>query len=110
MTSTQPAGSLLVVVSRVYWMMCGPMILLLLMFIIISNGGGWFTGTSIAFLCLVGVLPLARWVEFRGGQPMTTMGEPATSADLRGYVLKALAAGIGAWVVANSLGNHLLYH
>ncbi len=108
MTSTRPAGSLLVVATRAYLMMLGPMILLLLMFIIVGDGAGWFTGTSVAFLGLVGALPLARWIEFRGGEPLTSMGEPATPADFRSYALKALVAGLGVWAVTNLLGNHLL--
>ena len=47
---------------------------------------------------------LGRWLEFRGGQPKTSTGEPATAADLRRYLLMTSTLGIVVWIVANVLG------
>ena len=51
---------------------------------------------------------LGRWLEFRGGNPQTTTGEPATPADLRRYVLTLIVAGPILWALANLIGNHVL--
>ena len=108
MAPTQLSNSLFVMFSRVYWMAIGPAILVLLALNIINRGNGWFTPVDFAFLALLGVLLLARWIEFRGGDPHTSTGEPATPEDLRRYALYAILIGLGAWVVANLIGNHLL--
>ncbi len=108
MTTTEPTTSILVGASRAFWMMLGPLILGMLIYTIVSTGSGWLTAVDFAFLVvLVGVLA-ARFVEFRGGNPQTATGEPATPAHLRRYALVAIPLGLGVWVVANVLGNHVL--
>jgi hypothetical protein len=104
----KPTTSLLVLASRVFWMMLGPILLAALTFNIIRKGNGWFTPYDFAFLAVLGVLLLARWLEFRGGSPQTATGEPASPGDLRRYVLGAILLGLGLWVFANLLGNHWL--
>lgn len=108
MTPTQPTTSLLVIVSRVFWMMLGPMVLAVLTFTIINIGTSWFTPADFAFLAVLGLLLLARWVEFRGGNPQTATGEPASPGDLSRFVLTILPLGLGVWVIANLVGNHWL--
>ena len=103
-----PTTSPLVILARVYWMMLGPLLLALLAFTIIDRGNGWFTPADLAFLVVLGGLLLARWLEFRGGNPQTSTGEPATPAHLRRYVCGAVLLGFAAWGVANLLGNHWL--
>jgi hypothetical protein len=75
---------------------------------IINAGTGWLTGLDLAFLAVLGGMLLARWLEFRGGDPQTATGEPATLAHLRRYTLVALLLGLAVWVVANLVGNHWL--
>lgn len=96
------------VLARVCWMMIGPMVLALLAFHIVSAGSGWFTPADFAFLAVLGGTVLARWVEHRGGHAQTATGEPATADHLRRYVLGAMLLGLGAWSLANLLGNHWL--
>jgi hypothetical protein len=108
MAPSQLSNSLLVLISRIFWMAVGPVTLALLAFTIINKGGGWFTPTDFVFLAVLAVLLLARWIEFLGGDPHTSTGEPATPDDLRRYVLYAIILGLGAWIVANLIGNHLL--
>jgi hypothetical protein len=94
--------------ARIFWMMVGPVILMVLIFSIADRGGGWITALDIAFLVALGCMILARLWEFRGGNPQTATGEPATQADLRKFVALTVAFGLGAWIVANLVGNHWL--
>lgn len=108
MTSSQPTTSMHLLFARLFWMALGPMLLSVLTLSIIREGGGWFTPADFAFLAMLGGLPLARWLEFRGGDPRNSMGEPSLPGDLRRYVLRTLAIGLIAWLVANLIGNHWL--
>jgi hypothetical protein len=108
MTSAQPTSSLFVLASRVFWMMVGPMMLAILALSIVRIGTSWFTPADFAFLVVLGLVLLARWVEFRGGNPQTAAGEPATPDHLRRYVVITLALGLGVWIVANLVGNYWL--
>lgn len=89
-------------------MMLGPMILSLLAIGIADVGTSWFTPADFAFLIVLGLLVIARWIEFRGGNPRTAEGKPATPGDLRRYALAALPLGLGVWVLANLIGIHWL--
>lgn len=105
---TYPSTSPLVALSRVFWMMVGPLALAGLAAAIIKVGTGWLTALDLAFLAVLGGMLLARWLEFRGGDPQTATGEPATLTHLRRYLLFALVLGLTVWVVANFVGNHWL--
>lgn len=86
-------------------MMLGPAILFLLAISIARDGGGWFTLKDIAFLAVLGGLVLGRIVEFRGGDPRTAGGEPATREHLHRYSMVILATGFSVWTVVNLIGN-----
>lgn len=107
MTPTQPTTPLLLVVSRVFWMLLGPMFLILLTIRIINAGTGWLSLTSFTFLAVLVLMPLARWIECSGGNPKTATGEPASPHHLRAYTLSVLPPGWGLWIVANLVGNWL---
>jgi hypothetical protein len=94
--------------GRVFWMMIGPLALVLLGFTIIRIGSGWLTWADAAFLAVLGAMLLARWAEFRRGNPQTVTGEPATRTHLHHYVRAAIPAGLSAWIAANVVGNYLL--
>jgi hypothetical protein len=106
--STEHAPSLSLFLSRIVWMMFGPLFLLLCAGKVISTGNGWFTPADIAYFVVLAVTLFARWFEFLKGQPQTATGDPATAADLHRYTLAMLALGLGVWVVANLIGNYLL--
>lgn len=108
MTNTPSAQSTLPALGRLFWMMIGPMLLALLALNILMNGGGWLTTVDLVFLALLLGLPLARWLEFTGGAPQTTTGEPATKHDLVRYAPLAVVAGLAVWIVANVIGNDWL--
>lgn len=103
--STRPTTSFIIVLARVFWMMLGPVLLFLSMIGILQNPGGWFTSADVAFLIFLNLTVLARWMEFRGGDPRTATGEPATPMDLRRYITAALPIGLGAWVISNLIAN-----
>jgi hypothetical protein len=86
--------------------MIGPAAMLVLTLIIADRGNGWFTAADIAFLTMLAVTILARWLDFRGGHPQTAMGEPAKPAHLRRYVPAALLLGLAVWTAANLIGNY----
>ena len=75
------------VLARLFWMMFGPILLAVFAYLIIKTGNGWLTRFDFAFLAILGGVILARWLEFRGGNPRTAEGEPATAAHLRRYVI-----------------------
>ena len=90
---------------RIFWIMLGPMLLALLTLGVVSHGNGWFTGVDIAFFTVLAGIILARWVEFRGGNPLTSTGEPAEPRHLRRFAMLAAGAGVAIWIVANLIGN-----
>jgi hypothetical protein len=94
--------------GRIFWMMAGPLCLTLLAFNIIQSGSGWLTWTDLAYLAVLGGMLLARWLEFRGGNPRTADGQPATWDHLRHYVQAMVPIGLAVWAMANVMGNHLL--
>jgi len=92
--------------GRLFWMMIGPLTLVLTLYYIVTAGGNSRAfAHAVYFVVLLGMI-LGKWLEFRGGNPLTSAGDPATPADLRRYVLAVLVGGPIVWVVANLAGNH----
>ena len=106
--TAHPMTSPAALVGRIFWMMAGPILLVILGLMIAQQDTGWLTMLDIAFFLVLGGMLLGRWVEYRAGGAMTGMGEPATLDDVRRYVLAASLLGVGGWIVANLVGNHLL--
>lgn len=107
---TPPTTCFSLALVRVFWMMVGPMALFLLLSGIVTNSNGWFTPADFGFLAVLGGIILARVMEFRGGNPQTASGEPATPAHLRRFIIVTLIVGLGVWVLANMIGNYWLAH
>lgn len=99
---------LIAVLGRLFWMMVGPMALILTIYFIVTSGTGWRTVADLLYFIILGGMILGKWLEFRGGSPQTTSGDPATPADLRRYILMVVILGPVVWVLANLVGNHLL--
>ena len=93
--------------ARIIWFFVGPFILLLILMNIVRTGTGWLTALDAAFFTVVAAMILGRWYEQRSGQGTTITGEPATGQDFRRYALLLPLVAIGAWILANALGNHL---
>jgi len=106
--SDAPITSIKVIFARLFWMLLGPVFLAISLYHIATAGTGWATFADLLYFIILGGMILGRWVEFRGGNPRTTTGEPATPADLRRYVLAVAVGGPVCWVLANLIGNHLL--
>jgi hypothetical protein len=96
------------VFGRLFWMMVGPLGLVLTTYFIVTSGTGWTTTADLIYFIILGGMILGKWLEFRGGSPLTSTGERATAADLRRFILMVVTAGPVVWVIANILGNHLL--
>ena len=84
-------------------MFVGPAALLLLAYSLAGNNNGWFSTQSIAFLIVLVVVIVMRWLD-----PQTSEGEPTTGEHLRRFTATALGVGLAAWGIANLLGNHWL--
>jgi hypothetical protein len=107
--ATQSAStSLSAILGRIFWMMYGPIFLMVFAIIIAQRADGWLAAPDLIYFLVLGGMLLGRWIEFRGGNPLTGMGEPATEADLRRYWFLAGLIGMGVWVVANLVGNHVV--
>jgi len=102
---TSPLVALL---GRVCWMLVGPLALVLFTYGIIRAGSGWVTWIDLGYFIVLGLMVGGRWLEFRGGNPLTSTGEPAKSEDLRRYTTTATGVGLAIWIAANILGNHIL--
>jgi len=101
-------GSFWVLGARLTWVAVGPLALLGIVYGIVSAGTGWWTGLDAAFAVFAVLILLGRWVEYRSGTATSLHGEPTTPAQFRRYLLVVPALGLGAWLVANLLGNHVL--
>jgi hypothetical protein len=102
------ATSLGDILTRIFWMLLGPLLLAMFAHLIITLGNGWFTGADFGFLAVLAGMMLARWLEFRGGHPQTADGQPATPGHLRRFLLGVAVIGFTLWVIANILANYVL--
>lgn len=94
-----PSTPIGVVLSRIFWMLFGPLMLVLLLYRTAERGAGWVTPTDIAYCVVLISLPLARWREFLGGDPRTSTGEPADLGHFRKYAVVTILVGVAAWMV-----------
>ena len=106
--NTTPTGSLAAVLGRLVWMMVGPLALVLTLYYVVTSGTGWRTGADVLYFVILLAMIVGKWIEFRGGDPRTSSGEPVKPGDLRRYILMTLVLGTILWAVANLVGNHLL--
>ncbi|MHB8970662.1 MAG: hypothetical protein ACYC3X_13180 [Pirellulaceae bacterium] len=102
-----PITSVTVLAIHVAWMLIGPFILLLLLVNIVRLGTGWLTTLDVTYFIVVTGMVLCRWIDQRSGQAAKSTGEPSTWADFRRYALLLPPLAIGAWILANAIGNHM---
>jgi hypothetical protein len=74
---------------------------------VVRTGSGWLTAFGATYFLVVAVMLLGRWVDQRSGQGTTTTGEPSTWEDFRRYALLLPPLALGAWILANVVGNHV---
>lgn len=101
-------SSILVLLSRLMWMMFGPVLACIIVYTILTSGSGWLTVWDIAFVIIIGLMLGGRSIEQRSGAAMTATGEPATTQHLERYVKMLLPVAAVIWCAANVLGNHVL--
>lgn len=94
--------------ARLTWILIGPLVLIGITYGVVTKGAGWLTGLDAAFVVVVGLMLLGRWVEQRSGTATTLTGEAATPAQLKRYMTTLTAVAAVVWVVANIVGNHVL--
>ena len=102
-----PITKFSVLAVHVAWMLIGPFVLLVTLVNIVRLGTGWLTILdAVYFIVVVGMI-LCRWIDQRSGQATTSTGETATWADFRRYAMLLPPLAIGAWILANAIGNHM---
>lgn len=109
--SPAPPGeisSLWVLGARLMWVILGPLALLAITYGIVSSGAGWLTVLDAAFAMVAILMLLGRWIEQRSGSATTITGEPATPVQLKRYARFLIPGAAVVWVLANTLGNHVL--
>lgn len=92
--------------SRVVWMLLGPMALALTAFAVIKTGRDWLTVADFAYLTILGVVLLARWAEFHSGHAETATGEPLTRDAFRRALVVTILFGLVVWIGANLVANY----
>jgi hypothetical protein len=100
--------SLAVLGARLTWSFAGPTAMLALIYGIVSQGNGWLTRLDGAFMIVLGLMVLGRWVDQRSGTSTTLTDKPSTSDHFKRYVVILLPAAVAAWALANVVGNHVL--
>jgi len=102
-----PISSLSVFAARLAWICIGPIVLVFTTYAIVAKGTGWLTRLDAFFGIVVGLMLLGRRVEHRSGSATTAMGEAATDAHFRRYMVGLPLVAAGIWIVANVLGNEV---
>jgi hypothetical protein len=109
MSQSEPAVTpLSSAVGRLFWMLFGPFSLALAAFYILSSGKGWATGADLVYLLIVAAMILGRSLEFRGGNPLTTDGIPATQEHLRRYIRMLAMVALVVWILVKVVGNYVV--
>lgn len=105
---SQDYGTFGGLLTRVTWFLAGPMALFIILCGIVRSGSGWLAVLDAVYFAILGLIVWCRWAEQRAGRGATIYGEPTTWNDFRRYLAIILPLAVGAWVIANLVGNHFL--
>jgi hypothetical protein len=105
LVTTRTATSFPAFAGRLCWMIVGPFALGVCAISIAGRRDGWLSLIDVIYFVVLAGMLVGRWTEFRSGAPLTAIGEPAMPDDLRRYAVALGLIGLGAWVVANLIGN-----
>jgi len=103
MSSAPHSASMMVVFCRVFWMLFGPLLFALSLYHVATGGLGGFRPADALCLTIAAALPIARWIEFSGGDPRTATGDPATRDHIRRYSWIVVLAGLWLWVTTRAV-------
>src|SRR5262245_25953931 len=91
------------VLGRLTWLFFGPILLIFATLAIATRSTGGFSFSDLAYFLVLGAMLGGRGVEFRGGDPRTATGEPASRQHLRRYAVALTGVGLAVWVAATLL-------
>ena len=95
-----PSGCLI----RLFWMIVGNALLIFCVMAIAQDTSGLFTPVDALFWVLVGSLMVARYVDIRYFNGLTSDSDPATMADFRRYAVLLGFIAMGLWIGAHVFG------
>ncbi len=94
-TDEQPAIGYVV---RLYWMLFGNVALFFIWLDVASSGG--VGSADLVYGAVTLSLLLARWIDIKKLNGMTTRAQRATQADLRRYAIGLLGFALLGWAIA----------
>lgn len=93
---------------RMFWAMIGPGLLSLMLLLMGMQKKVWFAAIDGAFVGVLCLLILARWIDFRFADPTVMTGEIGTVPQIRQYSIGAVVLGLVSWLTASLLGIYVL--
>jgi hypothetical protein len=87
-------------VGRLFALLVGPGLMMIFAAAIFQNGDGVFHGKSIAYWTIFSGVVAGRILEFRGGHPQTSTGEPAEPHHLREFLVRGTVVALAVWAAA----------
>jgi hypothetical protein len=84
--------------ANTIWVLIGPGTLSILAIIVMATGSSWLSIPSIAFLLMLVVVAIARWLD-----PVNSVGTAVTVRQRVVYVVLIISLGVAGWI-----GTHLV--
>ena len=82
--------------ANTIWVLIGPGTLSILAIIIMATGRSWLSIPSVAFLLMLVVVAIARWLD-----PVNSVGTAVTVRQRVLYVVLIVSLGIAGWISAH---------
>jgi len=101
------SNSVFALMGRVLWMMFGPAAMFTAAAVLLTSPSDWWSVPSAIYLAALMTTVCGRWMEFAGGTPLNSDGQPATMEHLKRWTLIAVVGGIVGWLVVHLVGGFL---
>jgi hypothetical protein len=82
--------------ANTIWVLTGPGTLSILAIIIMATGRSWLSLPSMAFLLMLLVVAIARWLD-----PVNSVGTAVTARQRLIYAVLVISLGIAGWIGAH---------
>ncbi len=82
--------------ANTIWVLIGPGTLSIIAIVIMATGSSWLSIPSAAFLVMLVVVAVARWLD-----PVNSVGTPVTARQRVVYVVLIISLGIAGWIIAH---------